>query len=93
MKPKFELGQTVMTRSVADWIDGNEARHIRVMACLQKHQCGDWGEVSATDARLNDAAVKSEDRIMSAYTVDNKTVWVITEHDRSVTTVMFPEDY
>ena len=96
MKPLFQLGQTVMTRSVSDWIDDAftaDVRRIRVLACLQKHQCGDWGEVPAEDAAMNNAALRDGDRIMSTYTVDGEKLWIITEASREVTTVLFPEDY
>ncbi len=60
---------------------------------LQRHLSGDWGEMDAHDSRLNDAAVRSgEDRILSAYTVGDGTarVWIITEWDRSTTTILLP---
>ncbi len=63
---------------------------------LQRHLSNDWGEMDAHDGRLNDAAVRSgEDRILSAYTVGDGTarVWIITEWDRSATSLLLPEEY
>lgn len=83
------LGQTVMTRGVAQhFADPTPLRTV-----LARHQRGDWGEVRADDARLNDEAVRDGDRVLSAYTVDGVRLWVITEADRSTTTILFPEEY
>jgi hypothetical protein len=97
-KAKFRLGRMVTTRAVHDSISS-----VFVMECIARHQSGDWGELSAGDKRQNDNAVKSgEDRMLSSYLIpealrpddcrDDK-LWVITEWDRSVTTVLFPSDY
>jgi hypothetical protein len=61
---------------------------------LQRHQRGDWGEVCADDWNLNDAALEQGDRILSAYQTKNKVrLWVITEWNRSVTTILLPDEY
>jgi hypothetical protein len=67
---------------------------------LKRHQRGDWGEVCADDKRANDAAVAHEgdperqERVLSAYKTPKGTrIWVITEWDRSVTTILLPEEY
>lgn len=65
-----------------------------VLMALAQHQQGNWGQLDEEDKALNDAALASgEDRILSAYTIDGKKVWIITEWDRSVTTVLFPDEY
>lgn len=62
---------------------------------LQRHLSNDWGEMDAHDSRLNDAAARSgEDRIFSAHrTSTGDKLWVITEWDRSATTILLPEEY
>ncbi len=63
---------------------------------LQRHLSGDWGELDAHDRRLNDAAVRSgEDRIFSAYLLGDgvTNIWIITERDRSSTTILTPDEY
>ena len=62
---------------------------------LQRHLGNDWGELDTHDSRLNDLAVRrGEDRILSAYrTSTGEKLWVITEWDRSATTLLLPEDY
>jgi hypothetical protein len=61
---------------------------------LLRHGAGDWGEVDAEDRKANDAAVKEGTRILLVYTLNTGVrIWLITERDRSVTTVLLPEDY
>jgi hypothetical protein len=61
---------------------------------LDRHVRGDWGEISKGDARLNDAAVKDGERVLSAYrTLKGEKLWIITEADRSSTCLLLPEEY
>lgn len=85
---KFQLGRTVATRGVADELTEQE-----IASCIMRHASGDWGEMPEEDKKANDRGLKEGDRLMSAYTVRDIKVWVITEWDRSVTTVLFPSEY
>lgn len=58
-----------------------------------RHLSGDWGEISAEDQRQNDIALVTGGRLHSAFTIGSRTIWIITEADRSVTTLLFPEEY
>jgi hypothetical protein len=61
---------------------------------LARHVSGDWGEVGAADWRANDLAIRDGDRILSAYrTLRGQKLWVVTEADRSVTTILLPDEY
>lgn len=62
---------------------------------LEAHRRGIWGDLPPEDAKLNQQALKpgEEGRIMSSYKIGDKKIWVITEWDRSLTTLLFPEDY
>lgn len=62
---------------------------------LRRHAAGDWGDVCAADAKLNDAAVRDGSRILSAYrTSAGDKLWIITEADpREVTTILLPSEY
>ncbi len=89
--PKFALGQIVATPAALALL---EAHHVSPLDLLARHVSGDWGELPAEDAALNDMALKSDGRLLSSYPIaPNTKVWVITEWDRSVTTVLRPEDY
>ena len=85
----FPLGQLVATPNALEHITQDD-----IMAALQRHVAGDWGDVCAEDKQSNDRAVVEGTRILSAYRAANGTkFWIISEHDRSVTTVLLPEDY
>lgn len=94
-REKFELGQTVMTRGVKALCEENASFFSRMIDCLHRHQSGDWGELSDDDKEMNDRALDKEypDRILSAYKIDEVKIWIITEWDRSSTTVLLPEEY
>ncbi len=64
------------------------------LVLLRRHAAGDWGEVDAHDQRANNRALKDGTRILSAYTLPGgRKVWIITEADRSATTILLPEEY
>lgn len=61
---------------------------------LERHAAGDWGDLDAEDWRANEVAVRDGDRVLSLYPVgDGDRVWIITEWDRSATTVLLPQEY
>jgi hypothetical protein len=60
---------------------------------VARHETGDWGELRAFDRRQNEIALREGYRVLSSYPVGRECVWVITEADRSVTTILLPEDY
>ena len=62
-------------------------------AYLARHATGDWGELCAFDRRQNETALREGERVFSSYETPAGRVWVITEADRSVTTILLPEDY
>jgi hypothetical protein len=65
-----------------------------VQKALRRHACGDWGDLSAEDRQENDLSAREGFRLLSAYTDSTGTkFWIITEADRSATTVLLPEDY
>ena len=60
---------------------------------LARHATGDWGELCAFDRRQNQIALREGLRVLSSYEVPAGKVWIITEADRSVTTILLPEEY
>ena len=89
MITRLRLGRVVATRGVLDAVPKRE-----VLKALERHQNCDWGEVKKTDWASNDSALTRRERIISVYRADNQTkFWIITEADRSATTVMLPEEY
>jgi hypothetical protein len=91
-QPRFPAGQLVMTQGVDALV---RQGRLNPNTYLRRHFCGDWGDLSDGDWRQNDAALKSgEDRLFSSYQVTpDLKLWIITEWDRSVTTLLLPSEY
>ena len=86
----FSLGQIVATPRALDLLD----RHaINAADLLARHQCGDWGVISEEDAQENQFSISNSYRILSSYPLGEDRIWIITEADRSSTTLLLPEDY
>jgi len=91
MSINFPLGSLVATPGALKVI---EASGQSPADFLDRHVRGDWGDVSAGDARLNNAAVRDGERILSAYkTLKGERIWIITEADRSSTCILLPDEY
>jgi hypothetical protein len=85
------LGRVVATPAA---IEALTITNTHPLTLLRRHATGDWGNLCAEDIEANRLAVAIGARIMSAYTLpDDTKLWVITEGDRSVTTILKPEDY
>lgn len=85
----FPLGQSVITRRAKDVLHPQD-----VQACLDRHAKGDWGELCEADWKENEVGVQQSLRLFSVYRDRCGTkFYVITEADRSATTVLLPEDY
>ena len=84
----FPLGQLVITKGALKLLDGND-----FLRYIARHATGDWGDLDAEDKFTNDESVKLGERILSAYTTPKGKIWIITERDRSVTTILLPEEY
>ena len=63
------------------------------LTLLSRHRSGDWGELDSHDRRENELSLKYGWRIVISYPVGERCIWVITEADRSVTTILLPEEY
>lgn len=85
------LGTVVMTRGISDLMGSISAD---VAKALARHAAGDWGDVCAEDKETNDAALSGGGQLLSDYTaMDGTKFWIITEWDRSTTTVLLPDEY
>jgi hypothetical protein len=89
--PKFTLGRIVATPGALKAI---EEANQNPFEFIQRHQAGDWGELCEEDKRENKFSVRNGFRILSAYrTRTGVKIWVITEADRSLTTLLLPHEY
>jgi hypothetical protein len=85
----LRLGRIVSTPNALQSLTDED-----ILTGIQRHQAGDWGDLTDEDQASNDRALTEGTRIISAYNASNGTrFWVVTEADRSVTTVLLPEDY
>lgn len=88
---RFSPGQIVATPgALAALADAGQTP----LEFLLRHIAGDWGEVCADDAEENELSLREGFRLLSAYrTSKDVTLWIITEDDRSVTTLLLPDEY
>lgn len=95
----FRTGQVVTTNGVAREMMLDHRFLEAVRECLDRHCSGDWGDVGDDSRQMNDDALEAEmngeptDRLFSLYDVGGREIYIITEWDRSATTVLFPEEY
>jgi hypothetical protein len=86
---RFRIGHIVSTPNALAHLTQED-----ILLGIQRHQAGDWGDVCAEDRQANDQALVHGTRLLSAYLAANGTkFWIITEADRSATTVLLPKDY
>src|SRR6476620_8133171 len=90
LNAKFHPGALVATPAFCRKVDPDYG-----MSALVQHLRGDWGLCDLEDWKTNDDALKNGGRLMSVYPLPNEAgdFWIITEHDRSVTTMLLPSDY
>lgn len=87
----FPLGQVVATPGALDLLD---RASVNASELLQRHRSGDWGNVPPEDAEENVYSITAGCRILSSYAVfQDERIWIITEADRSVTTLLLPSEY
>lgn len=99
MGEPFKIGQLVATKNVDSLMRSDPEFKDFVKSSLGKYIMSDWGDTFKDDAKMNDEAVKSgEDRILAVYKRsiaghEDQMIWIVTEWDHSVTTVLFPKEY
>jgi hypothetical protein len=85
---RFPLGQLAITANASVRLATEE-----VLTALRRHASGDWGDLCPEDTLANADALNQRGRLFSAYGHGETRFWIITEADRSVTTVLLPDDY
>ncbi|QGT05884.1 hypothetical protein [Burkholderia pseudomallei] len=91
-EPRFPMGRPVITPSAQAALD---AAGIEGVLLLARHIHGDWGDLGAEDLATNELALLTGKRLLSSYNLPDgrSKVWIITEADRFVTTILLPEEY
>lgn len=91
---KFDLGMLVATLGVNSRMAFDTSFRVFVSTSLQRYESCDWGTLSDEDKAQNDHAVEHDERIIGQYECSGQPkIWIITESDRSATTILFPEEY
>ncbi len=92
MKALFSLGRVVATPGALKEL---ETLGVTPLSLLDRHIAGDWSDMDKEDQQANRQALKEGSRVFSSYKIppDNTKIWVITEADRSTTTILLPEEY
>lgn len=91
---KFSPGNIVVTSAVNDLIANDEEFALHAFLSLNRHIAGDWGDLCEEDRAENERALLVGERLFSAYKNEGTApIWIITERDRSVTTILFPDEY
>ena len=95
MRVRFELGSIYATNGVNNKIEVDDEFAKFVSKSFARHCNGDWGDLDEDDKAMNDRALKfNDDRLFSKYEYDGETsIYIITEWDRSATTILFPSEY
>lgn len=86
----FPTGHLVAPPSALDHLSRSGASAFDL---IHRHASGDWGNIHLDDRALNDRAVRSGSRILSAYRIGSERIYVITEWDRSATTILLASEY
>jgi len=86
----FMLGEIALTQGVNKLVNGD---HSLLHPFLMKHVSGQWGDLAEEDKQANDDALKEGGRLMSAYHLPQGKIWIVTEADRSSSTILLPSEY
>ena len=90
---KFEIGNLYITSGVAKEIKKDTNYLAKVFNSLLRYINCDWGDLDNEDKIANEQALKYEERLLGRYNIKPKPIYIITEWDRSATTILFPKEY
>ena len=90
---RFQTGCFYLSQGVNEKAEENAKVKSELLACIERHISGDWGDMDADDNSANWEALRDNLRIFSAYETTAGKIWIITEADRSATTILFPHEY
>ena len=88
----FELGLLLVTNGINDKLDSLRFSK-EITVALHRFTCGDWGEMEQEDIEANNEALRNGERLFAAYETSEGKICIITEADRSATTILFPDEY
>jgi hypothetical protein len=89
----YRQSQTIVTALIAAWMKRSPEHDAFISRCFLRHFDGDWGSVCEEDRLQNEEYLKDEGMLMSIYTFNDATIWIITDPGHEITTALFPEEY
>lgn len=90
----FKIGQVVITKGISNYVVEDFKFYEFILESLRRYLTADWGDLPNEDKRMNDSAVKNnDDRIVARYNNEQGDIYIITEWDRSYTTILFTNEY
>lgn len=91
----FKLGKLYITNGIDNYMKQGFEQQNEIITAFSRYKCMDWGDTCDDDKPLNDSAVKNnDDRILAKYNLSNgESIYIITEYDRSATTILFCSEY
>ena len=90
---KFKLGSLVYTKGISETIKKDRTFLKEIIDALNRYVDCDWGDLCPEDCALNKKAIKNNERILASYTTSYGKIYIITEWDHSVTTILFTYEY
>lgn len=93
MTKKLELGKIYLSEKIGALMNTDYIAILRLHDCLALHESCIWGDLSEEDKQNNEIALEKGERILSSYEIDYGRIWIITEYDRTATTILFPDEY
>lgn len=93
MSVMFKLGTLSVTQGISAKAKANRKFLAEINEAFIKYVQYDWGDTHLEDAKSNDEAIKNGDRVLAAYKTSQGKIWIVTEADRSATTILFPDEY
>ena len=90
---KFETGEIYQTKGIAASIEANPNLYGEIIAAYKDYIGGQWGILGEADKQANEEAIENGGRILARYATSQGDIYIITEADRSVTTVLFCNEY
>lgn len=90
---KFSLGKLVMTKAVHDKMNNDIDFAIGMLDSMERYRSCDWGDLCSEDKAENEQALRNGERIFALHNIGNEKIYIITEWDRSVTTILFSHEY
>ena len=89
----FDLGREVVTPGIYGAMNASKKFTAEIVHAMRLFCLGNWGRMSEEDKEINELALREGGRLMGAYKTCKGKIWIITEADRSVTTILFPDEY